>query len=53
MKKVGHVGLTFDFDLVRLDRGRRRGMALKPMPPGMRRSGNTYVFRRAPPLRAT
>ncbi len=50
--EAGHAGLTFGFDLVGPERGRRRGLVLKLAPPGVRRSGNTDVFRQAPLLRA-
>lgn len=50
--EAGHAGLTFGFDLVGPEAGRRRGLVLKLAPPGVRRSGNTDVYRQAPLLRA-
>ncbi|HWK84869.1 MAG TPA: phosphotransferase family protein [Caldimonas sp.] len=46
----GHAGLTFGFDWVGPEPGRRRGLVLKLAPPGVRRSGNTDVYRQAPLL---
>jgi aminoglycoside phosphotransferase (APT) family kinase protein len=48
----GHAGLTFGFDLCDADTHARRGFVLKLAPPGVRRSGNTDVYRQAPLLRA-
>ncbi len=50
--EAGHAGLTFGFDLIDPKAGARRGLILKLAPPGVRRSGNTDVFRQAPLLRA-
>lgn len=50
--EAGHAGLTFGFDLLEPARGRRRGLVLKLAPLGVRRSGNTDVFRQVPLLRA-
>jgi len=50
--EAGHAGLTFGFDLVDHAAGRRRGLVLKLAPPGVRRSGNTDVYKQAPLLRA-
>ena len=50
--EAGHAGLTFGFDLVGPEPGRRRGLVLKLAPPGVRRSGNTDVYKQAPLLRA-
>ena len=50
--EAGHAGLTFGFDLVGPESGQRRGLVLKLAPPGVRRSGNTDVYRQAPLLRA-
>jgi aminoglycoside phosphotransferase (APT) family kinase protein len=50
--EAGHAGLTFGFDLVGPEPGRRRALVLKLAPPGVRRSGNTDVYRQAPLLRA-
>jgi aminoglycoside phosphotransferase (APT) family kinase protein len=50
--EAGHAGLTFGFDLVGPEPWQRRGLVLKLAPPGVRRSGNTDVFRQAPLLRA-
>ena len=49
--EAGHAGLTFGFDLVGPD-GARRGLVLKLAPPGVRRAGNTDVYKQAPLLRA-
>jgi len=50
--EAGHAGLTFGFDLVEPAHARRRGLVLKLAPPGVRRSGNTDVYKQAPLLRA-
>jgi aminoglycoside phosphotransferase (APT) family kinase protein len=50
--EAGHAGLTFGFDLVGPAAGQRRGLVLKLAPPGVRRSGNTDVYKQAPLLRA-
>jgi aminoglycoside phosphotransferase (APT) family kinase protein len=50
--EAGHAGLTFGFDLVGPASDRRRGLVLKLAPPGVRRSGNTDVYKQAPLLRA-
>lgn len=50
--EAGHAGLTFGFDLVGPQPGSRRGLVLKLAPPGVRRSGNTDVYKQAPLLRA-
>lgn len=50
--EAGHAGLTFGFDLVDPDSPRPRGLILKLAPQGVRRSGNTDVYRQAPLLRA-
>ena len=50
--EAGHAGLTFGFDLVGPEPGQRRGLVLKLAPPGVRRAGNTDVYRQAPLLRA-
>jgi aminoglycoside phosphotransferase (APT) family kinase protein len=50
--EAGHAGLTFGFDLVEPEPIRRRGLVLKLAPPGVRRSGNTDVYKQAPLLRA-
>ncbi len=48
----GHAGLTFGFELCHAATGARRGLVLKLAPPGVRRAGNTDVYRQAPLLRA-
>lgn len=51
--EAGHAGLTFGFRVI--ERGGVRVLAqlvLKLSPPGVRRAGNTDVFRQAPLLRA-
>lgn len=51
--EAGHAGLTFGFRVI--ERGDARVLArlvLKLSPPGVRRAGNTDVFRQAPLLRA-
>jgi aminoglycoside phosphotransferase (APT) family kinase protein len=51
--EAGHAGLTFGFRVI--ERGTKAVMArlvLKLAPPGVRRAGNTDVFRQAPLLRA-
>ena len=50
--EAGHAGLTFGFDLVGPGPEQRRGLVLKLAPPGVRRSGNTDVYKQAPLLRA-
>lgn len=45
----GHSGLTFLFDLEH--DGEKRGYVLRLPPPGVRRSGNTDVYRQVPLLR--
>jgi aminoglycoside phosphotransferase (APT) family kinase protein len=45
----GHAGLTFGFDVARGDKRPER-LILKLAPAGVRRSGNTDVFRQAPLL---
>jgi aminoglycoside phosphotransferase (APT) family kinase protein len=50
--EAGHAGLTFGFELLGPEPGRRRGLVLKLAPPGVRRSGNTDVYKQAPLLRA-
>jgi aminoglycoside phosphotransferase (APT) family kinase protein len=50
--EAGHAGLTFGFDLVGPAPARRRSLVLKLAPPGVRRSGNTDVYKQAPLLRA-
>jgi len=50
--EAGHAGLTFGFDLVGPEPGARRGLVLKLAPAGVRRSGNTDVYKQAPLLRA-
>jgi aminoglycoside phosphotransferase (APT) family kinase protein len=50
--EAGHAGLTFGFDLVRANAGQRRALVLKLAPQGVRRAGNTDVYRQAPLLRA-
>jgi aminoglycoside phosphotransferase (APT) family kinase protein len=50
--ETGHAGLTFGFDLVGPGPDRRRGLVLKLAPLGVRRSGNTDVYKQAPLLRA-
>jgi len=50
--EAGHAGLTFGFDLIGPEPDMRRGLVLKLAPPGVRRSGNTDVYRQAPLLRA-
>lgn len=47
----GHAGLTFLFDIVEAD-GARAGYVIKLPPAGVRRRGNTDVYRQAPLLRA-
>jgi aminoglycoside phosphotransferase (APT) family kinase protein len=51
--EAGHAGLTFGFRVVE-GRGARQlaRLVLKLSPPGVRRAGNTDVFRQAPLLRA-
>jgi len=46
----GHAGLTFLFDLV--EGATRRGYVIKLPPRGVKRRGNTDVYRQAPLLRA-
>jgi len=51
--EAGHAGLTFGFRVI--ERGTVRTLArlvLKLSPPGVRRAGNTDVYRQAPLLRA-
>jgi len=49
---LGHAGLTYGFDVVEgADRTRAR-FVLRLAPPGVRRHGNTDVYRQAPLLRA-
>jgi aminoglycoside phosphotransferase (APT) family kinase protein len=51
--EAGHAGLTFGFRVI--ERGSAHELArlvLKLSPPGVRRAGNTDVFRQAPLLRA-
>jgi aminoglycoside phosphotransferase (APT) family kinase protein len=50
--EAGHAGLTFGFDLVGPEPDARRGLVLKLAPSGVRRSGNTDVYKQAPLLRA-
>ncbi len=50
--EAGHAGLTFGFDLIGPGPEQRRGLVLKLAPPGVRRSGNTDVYKQAPLLRA-
>jgi len=50
--EAGHAGLTFGFDLIGPGPDMRRGLVLKLAPPGVRRSGNTDVYKQAPLLRA-
>ncbi|HEV7575194.1 MAG TPA: phosphotransferase family protein [Caldimonas sp.] len=50
--EAGHAGLTFGFDLVGPEPARRCSLVLKLAPPGVRRSGNTDVYKQAPLLRA-
>lgn len=47
----GHAGLTFLFDIVAPGRN-KAGYVLKKAPSGVRRSGNTDIYRQAPLLRA-
>ena len=51
--EAGHAGLTFGFRVVEREGARVLArLVLKLSPPGVRRSGNTDVFRQAPLLRA-
>lgn len=50
--EAGHAGLTFGFELTDPLQQGRRGLILKLAPPGVRRAGNTDVYRQAPLLRA-
>ena len=50
--EAGHAGLTFGFDLVNEGLSPPRGLVLKLAPQGVRRAGNTDVYRQAPLLRA-
>ena len=50
--EAGHAGLTFGFDLVTDGSSPPRGLVLKLAPQGVRRAGNTDVYRQAPLLRA-
>ena len=51
--EAGHAGLTFGFRVVgRSDSRVRARLVLKLSPPGVRRAGNTDVYRQAPLLRA-
>jgi aminoglycoside phosphotransferase (APT) family kinase protein len=51
--EAGHAGLTFGFRVVASgDAGVLARLVLKLAPPGVRRAGNTDVFRQAPLLRA-
>jgi aminoglycoside phosphotransferase (APT) family kinase protein len=51
--EAGHAGLTFGFHVVeRSDARVLARLVLKLSPPGVRRAGNTDVFRQAPLLRA-
>jgi len=51
--EAGHAGLTFGFRVLRRDDARVLArLVLKLSPPGVRRAGNTDVFRQAPLLRA-
>lgn len=47
----GHAGLTFLFDVAQTS-GVRQGYVIKLPPSGVKRSGNTDVYRQAPLLRA-
>lgn len=51
--EMGHAGLTFGFEVIDAGGGRRLAdLILKLAPPGVRRLGNTDVYRQAPLLRA-
>ena len=51
--QAGHAGLTFGFCVIeRADARALARLVLKLSPPGVRRAGNTDVFRQAPLLRA-
>src|SRR5262245_49842930 len=51
--EAGHAGLTFGFRVVDHPHARELArLVLKLAPPGVRRAGNTDVFRQAPLLRA-
>jgi aminoglycoside phosphotransferase (APT) family kinase protein len=51
--EAGHAGLTFGFRVVERSNARTVAeLVLKLSPPGVRRAGNTDVFRQAPLLRA-
>src|SRR5262245_33097152 len=51
--EAGHAGLTFGFRVVERDSAQVLArLVLKLAPPGVRRAGNTDVFRQAPLLRA-
>jgi aminoglycoside phosphotransferase (APT) family kinase protein len=51
--EAGHAGLTFGFRVIeRSDAGALAHLVLKLSPPGVRRAGNTDVYRQAPLLRA-
>ena len=47
----GHAGLTFLFDIVESS-GLTKGFVIKLPPKGVKRKGNTDVYRQAPLLRA-
>ncbi len=49
---LGHAGLTYGFDVVEGDSTVLARIVLKLAPPGVRRHGNTDVYRQAPLLRA-
>lgn len=48
--EAGHAGLTFGFELLEPGATLPRGLVLKLAPRGVRRSGNTDVYRQAPLL---
>jgi aminoglycoside phosphotransferase (APT) family kinase protein len=50
--EMGHAGLTFGFEVIGGDGKAQASLVLKLAPPGVRRFGNTDVYRQAPLLRA-
>ncbi len=50
--EMGHAGLTFGFEVIGAEGKCLASLILKLAPPGVRRLGNTDVYRQAPLLRA-
>lgn len=50
--ETGHAGLSFGFEVIGADGALLASLVLKLAPPGVRRRGNTDVYRQAPLLRA-